>query len=654
MFACPYCEFENPIQNRFCQRCGKALRTVQAVLIPPSQRSGASSDASGSATVDEDSKVAVSGTDDADTTTSTVAPAVTVASLLTPEHYLRGNQRYRLRSPAIADQAFTSTLLVNLIDCEPATEAPITQLLAAQLDLDEAADPQALLPDAAGPYWQLQEHFYPMVPELQAAWEDEHSTVIVLEDRTTWTALRDLIETTPLEPLELVHWLYEIVSLWEALTHFEAEASLLDLDNLWVDDDQILCIQRLIHGGPRSLQDLGQFWQALLQKRPNPSVPALENLMADVGTGIIADAATIEGLLANIAENLQDVTGDGTARTEPANTSGATSTAVDLLDLDLDAVESAPLPLSDLLSTEELARFEETDDDLTAPAESSQDDLPTVALPMRVYRLDEAGRTHVGRQRSHNEDTFFAETQLQRLDGPSGNHLKVKGLYVLCDGMGGHSGGEVASSLAVETLRTYWTDHWQTELPDEATVKEAILQANQAIFDKNDVENRAGNARMGTTLVMVLIVDSQVVVAHVGDSRLYSLTRQGLSQITTDHEVGQREINRGVEPAIAYARPDAYQLTQALGPRGNNEVNPTITTLQLSQDTLFLLCSDGMSDNDVLESHVDSHIEPMLRSRADLEEGVTSLITLANEQNGHDNITVVAVRVKMRPNLDNA
>ena len=153
--------------------------------------------------------------------------------------------------------------------------------------------------------------------------------------------------------------------------------------------------------------------------------------------------------------------------------------------------------------------------------------------------------------------------------------------------MGGHSGGEVASCLAVTTLRDYFAEHWQDDLPDDEVIKAGILQANQAIFDENESEARSGSARMGTTLVIVLVADQQVVAAHVGDSRLYCLNRQGLTQVTVDHEVGQREINRGVEPAIAYARPDAYQLTQALGPRSNQEVMPSITRLTVSQDTLF-------------------------------------------------------------------
>ncbi len=668
MVACPHCEFENPLQNRFCQQCGKALRTVQAVLLPANSHQTVVLQVSDPVNNDgsddtpnfvrEQSEMGISSAAGISST------PLTVATFLTSDYYLRSNRRYRLQSPTAAEHMFDSPLMVNLIDCEPGDEAPITQLVAAKLDADETVDFQQLLPNKAWPYWQLQEHFYPMVPELQAAWQEEQGTIILLEDRSIWTALEPLIEATQVEPLELVHWLYEVVSLWEALTHFKAEASLLNVDNLWIDDDQILCIQRLIYRDrPCSLEELGKFWQALLGRLPNPCVPALANLVADMGTGVIADVATIEELLANIAENLQEMaeedeqTAPRAAANEPATPATAHEIVSEaLLDTPiLDEIEAIPvnperLSLDEFIPTVDLTSLEEPDNPV-ASGDDAKDELPTVALPMSIYRLDEVGRTHVGRQRAHNEDSFFADTQLQRLDSPAGSQLQVKGLYILCDGMGGHSGGEVASNLAVETLRDYWDNHWQTELPNEATIKEAILQANQAIFDKNDVENREGNARMGTTLVMVLIADNRMVVAHVGDSRLYGLTRKGLSQITTDHEVGQREIDRGVEPAIAYARPDAYQLTQALGPRSNSDVNPTIQTLQFSQDTLLLLCSDGISDNEVLEKHVDSHVEPLLRSRYDLEEGVANLISLANEHNGHDNITVVAVRIKMRPNL---
>jgi protein phosphatase len=124
-----------------------------------------------------------------------------------------------------------------------------------------------------------------------------------------------------------------------------------------------------------------------------------------------------------------------------------------------------------------------------------------------------------------------------------------------------------------------------------------------------------------------------------------------LEQLTSDHEVGQREINRGVEPEIAYARPDAYQLTQALGPRDNNYVRPEINYLDIKEDTLLLLCSDGLCDRNLVENHWQTHLVPLISSSADLEEGLFQLIDFANDYNGHDNITGILVRIKLRPTL---
>ncbi len=235
-----------------------------------------------------------------------------------------------------------------------------------------------------------------------------------------------------------------------------------------------------------------------------------------------------------------------------------------------------------------------------------------------------------------------------------GRSVQARGLYVLCDGMGGHAAGEVASAMAVETIKRYFQDNWHDQqIPTEETVREAVLLANQAIYDVNQQNARSGNGRMGTTLAMVLIQDTNAVIAHVGDSRLYRLTRKrGLEQITVDHEVGQREMKRGVEQAIAYSRPDAYQLTQALGPRSEQFINPDVQFLELNEDTLFVLCSDGLSDNDLIETHWQTHLAPLLSSRAHLDQGILQLIELANEHNGHDNITAVLIRVKVRPNFD--
>ncbi|WP_204140695.1 serine/threonine phosphatase [Halomicronema sp. CCY15110] len=659
MFVCPHCQSENPLQNRFCQKCGKALRELQAIVLPIDGPSECSSQET----------APVNSIDAASPSATAVA---TVTTLLTPQNRLKGQERYQLRQPTDADKPLSGAVtILSILDCEPAADSPLVEFLEnAPDDLDQAAIDQ-MIPPLAFPYWELQESLYPVVPELQAAWQTEDYAITVIEDRTTWRTLMDLVSAGLVEPLELVHWFYEIIALWIILSPFAAETSILEPDNLRVDDDQIVCLQRLIFNPddtPPTLPTLGQLWQTWLAQLALPQSERLDDLVTDLVAGVLDDPTIVQNRLVEIADHLSDPAAvpppaaDEAAPppVEPAEDSLAAPEVL-LAAAIAPASEATTIADSPLLGVEDLLLVPELEadpnDSLTAEVtsdDSNLGDLPTMALPMRLYRLDEAGRTHVGRQRAHNEDSFFAHTEIQRVNNPAGTQITARGLYILCDGMGGHSGGEVASQIAVTSLKEYFDEYWQGDLPDEDVIRTGILQANQAIFDQNESEERAGNARMGTTLVMVLVHNSQVAVAHVGDSRLYGLTRQGLSQLTVDHEVGQREINRGVEPAIAYARPDAYQLTQALGPRSNQEIAPTITSLTVSQDTLLVLCSDGLSDNELLESHVESHLTPLMRTKVNLEDGVADLIDLANDHNGHDNITAIVVRMKLRPHLNAA
>jgi protein phosphatase len=262
--------------------------------------------------------------------------------------------------------------------------------------------------------------------------------------------------------------------------------------------------------------------------------------------------------------------------------------------------------------------------------------------------LEAVGRTDVGRSRFHNEDFFIIDNQLEQFVDPIKNKSSARGIYILCDGMGGHSHGEVASRLAAESLGLYFQEWWTETLPSEDVIVEGVRQANQAIYSLNESQVRSGHQRMGTTLVTALVEGTTVRYAHVGDSRMYRVTKQfGLEQLTQDHEVGQREIRRGVNPILAYARPDAYQLTQALGPRKSDGIYPEVGSLELTEDSVLLLCSDGITDNNLLELHYEEYLATLLNPELDLEEGVERLIDLANTYNGHDNITVVAIRVSV-------
>ena len=112
------------------------------------------------------------------------------------------------------------------------------------------------------------------------------------------------------------------------------------------------------------------------------------------------------------------------------------------------------------------------------------------------------------------------------------------------------------------------------------------------------------------------------------------------------------KLKKGIPHDIAYARPDAYQLTQALGPRRNQDLSPSVAYFSFSEDTLLLLCSDGLSDNNLVEEYVSSHIDPILRGPKAIERGIDELIALGNEVNGHDNISAIAIRIIVSPDLD--
>ena len=199
--------------------------------------------------------------------------------------------------------------------------------------------------------------------------------------------------------------------------------------------------------------------------------------------------------------------------------------------------------------------------------------------------------------------------------------------------------------MAVDTLKDYFQNQYPDGLPTTEILQDAILQANEAIYTENQQGVRSGVGRMGTTLVMALVVGHQVAVAHVGDSRLYRLTRtHGLQQVTVDHEVGQREIQKGIDPELAYSRPDAYQLTQALGPREEQFVHPEVQFLEIEEDTVLIIASDGLTDNNLLEIFCETQLDPLLKPETPLSTAVDSLIALANQHNGHDNITAIVVR----------
>jgi protein phosphatase len=569
--------------------------------------------------------------------------------------FLDSQQRYQLLEPL--PPVITAEVEVRVLDHQPLQESRLHASAALNQDSPDQslASESMSLPAMTALYLNLHQQFPDSLPYLHDAWQQSGLDVLLLDDRSDLPTLSDLKIDQTMPPLQILHWLHQMAQLWAALEPQHCCRSLLELSNLHLDEDHLLYLQRLyldLPDQPASLAALGKLWQTLLQ--PQDHDAELVRLCTELADGMINSAAQLNSRIEATATALQPdfpmtpaspLPDDFQIETIPAFVPKLNSDpTLDLQPADLDLTASSPA-MSDVAS--------EVTTEIATDEEDRADDAPTVILPMQLISLEDAGRTDIGRQRDHNEDCFSLQTEIKKIENPQSRTIDAKGLYILCDGMGGHASGEVASALAVNTLQQYFAEHWQDHLPSESTIREAIQQANQVIFDQNQQNASAGSGRMGTTLVLLLIHNAQAAVAHVGDSRLYQLSRRrGLQQLTVDHEVGQREIQRGVEPAIAYARPDAYQLTQALGPRDENFLSPDVKLFELNEDGVLLLCSDGLSDNDLLETHWETHLATLLDQSLNLEEGVTQLIELANQYNGHDNITAVAVRFKVRPDLN--
>ena len=626
MLVCPHCQFGNPDTHRFCQRCGTSLTEMTC------QECGTSVALEASQCPECSAEMAIEWR-------AVLTPLVSNA-FASPAGFLDAQQRYKLLEPLPVP--LTSEVEIQVRDCQP-LQASLIDVL--ETEPPDSAEPPLtaviaqVVPALAQPYLDVRSQS-PALPQIHDAWQQPEFVAILLQDRSHLPSLLEIWNSDEVLPLQILHWMHEMVELWKILHPIGQTQSLLNLDNLCIDEDQLLCLQRLyadMPAQPLDLRRLGQLWQQLFQQSQRTQIGSLAQLCQAVLTGEITTIEQVHSQLEAIADALQTLTFASAAPDLP----GA-------------AVAALPMPTNADPSSSSPPRLEVAE--LAEPAEEAVhegDDAPTVVLPMKLLNLEDAGRTDIGRQRERNEDYFSIHSEVKKLETPSGRSLQAKGLYILCDGMGGHAKGEVASALATETLWQYFETHWQDQLPKEDSIREAVRLANQAIYDLNQKNNQSGSGRMGTTLVLVLIHNSEAAIAHVGDSRLYRFSRRrGLEQLTTDHEVGQREIQRGVEPGIAYARPDAYQLTQALGPRDENFINPDVQFVELNEDLLLLLCSDGLTDNNLVEDHCHTHIEPLLSDQASLEQGVNQLIDLANQHNGHDNITAVLIRARVRPNLD--
>jgi protein phosphatase len=262
----------------------------------------------------------------------------------------------------------------------------------------------------------------------------------------------------------------------------------------------------------------------------------------------------------------------------------------------------------------------------------------------KSFDVDIATLTNRGPSRSENQDACHP---------PSESSLKRQSLdqpwLVVCDGIGGHEGGSLASKLAITAIEQYLTisDLSQCSSEElETHLEKAIFAANDVICDRNDRENRQAKQRMGTTAVLVYVRRNQLFVTHVGDSRAYRMTHSGCRQVTVDDDLASREAIYGsafYREALQY--PGTGALTQALGMAESTQLQPTTQRFWLTEACIFLVCSDGLSDFDLVDRIWSNELKPALRDRSKLFTACQNLVNLANEQNGHDNVTVGLLQV---------
>ena len=268
----------------------------------------------------------------------------------------------------------------------------------------------------------------------------------------------------------------------------------------------------------------------------------------------------------------------------------------------------------------------------------------------------------VGKQREHNEDACYPDTKRQKR-AEQADSLRDR-LAIVCDGLGGHEGGEVASSLAIKTLEQQIKTllHQAENDPDfsaqgfVAQLEMVVRVVNNQIVAINDQQQRQAQQRMGTTLVMAVMPrphgqpSNEVYVVHVGDSRLYCISNNNLRQVTLDDDVATRETTLGYNfYAYSSQRIDGGALIQALGTRGSDMLIPRVQRFFIDEDCVLLLCSDGLSDFDRVEQIYNGYLLPVLKEDKPLDRSCQDLIDKANELNGHDNITVALMRCRFAP-----
>lgn len=232
--------------------------------------------------------------------------------------------------------------------------------------------------------------------------------------------------------------------------------------------------------------------------------------------------------------------------------------------------------------------------------------------------------TDVGKRRELNEDYIYTSDKM------IGN---LSNLFIVADGMGGHNAGDYASRYTVEKV-IETVEELENERDIEEIMQEAIYRANAYIYEKARTDIKLSG--MGTTLVIASIKNQEVLVANIGDSRMYVINKN-ITQITKDHSLVEEMVTMGgLDKEAARNHPDKNIITRAIGVK--EFVLADFFEVKLEKEDKILLCTDGLTN--MLN---DDEIHRIVQSNEDVETAAKALIVAANEKGGRDNIAVVLI-----------
>lgn len=425
------------------------------------------------------------------------------------------------------------------------------------------------------------------VPQPYALIEDGQGKDLLLLDKAPVVALPGAAEPKLLpsfrkswktaSPLRQLNWLWQIAGLWPHFLAQRVARNLLPGEHLRVDGGMVRLLELSLDIQPPSLQDLATAWQSLLPESHGSIRAFLEDLCHQLLRAKINTAALLQACL---NQAIADV------------------------------------------------------------AQGYQCDYELSVM------------TDPGPSRKRNEDACYPSsgtTQTHHLGPKASEGQKRPLLLLVCDGIGGHEGGDLASRLAIATVQQQLAPLLEqlarqpvhNPATVAAAIKQAIATANDQISQHNDQGLRQARNRMGTTLVMALVVGVHVYIAHVGDSRAYAVSADSCQQITFDDDVAAREVRLGYGfYSNVVNRPGTGALIQALGMGGSAALHINVQNLILDGDMVLLLCSDGLSDYDRVDQFWTTHVRPIVLGKHKPASVVKKLIQLANTHNGHDNVTV--------------